>query len=133
MLSLWSRSGETHSIISAFPAERTGLLTPLLTSFALLAFSVLLEQFNLSPTPILIFAILDKNFLSPILLPSSIRTKIFQVQFQFHKKFPKTIPNFDLAAKSFQSRKKIVIPIFFLTEKNSLFFAYPFQTLASGV
>ena len=69
--------GETESIISLFPAQRTGLLTPLLTCFALLAFSVSLGQIILGPTPILPFAFMDKNFLSPISLPSSPRAKIF--------------------------------------------------------
>ena len=60
----------------------------------------------------------DKNILSPSPIP---------------QKCSKTIPNSVLAAKSFQSWKNILSLIFFLTLKNSLFFAYPFHTLASGV
>ena len=48
----------------------------------------------------------DKNILSPVFIP---------------KKYSKTIPNSVLAAKSLQSRKNILRPIFFLTRKDSLF------------
>ena len=56
--SIW----ETDSIIIHFPAYQTGLLTPLLTCFTLLSFSLLLEKNILSPTPFLRFAFLDKIF-----------------------------------------------------------------------
>ena len=48
----------------------------------------------------------DKN-LSPTSIPQN---------------YSKTIPNSDLAAKSFQSHKNILSPIFFLTSKNNIFF-----------
>ena len=60
----------------------------------------------------------DENILTP--------TSILQ-------KYPKTVPNSALAAKSFESRRNVLSPIFFLTWENSLFFAYPFNTLAPGV
>ena len=66
---------ETDSIIIFLPAQRTGLLTPLLTCFTLVVFSFLLGQIILSPTPLLPFTLLDKIILSPIPLPSSLWTK----------------------------------------------------------
>ena len=68
---------ETDSIFILFPAERSGLLTPLLTCFTLLSFSRLFGQIILSPTPFLPFAFLDKKFLSPFSLPGSLWGKNF--------------------------------------------------------
>ena len=91
--SIW----ETESIITRFPAQRTGLLTPLLTCLTLLLLyspsPFLLGQIILSPSPFLPLSFLDKNFLSP--------TPISQ-------KHSKTILNVVLAAKSFQPRKNIL-------------------------
>ena len=56
--SIW----ETDSIITHFPASRTGLLTPLLTCFTLLSFSLLPGQIILSPSPFLPFLFWTKIF-----------------------------------------------------------------------
>ena len=123
--SIW----ETDLIITRFPAQRTGLLTPLLT--CLTFYFTLLLPFNwtnysksnsLSP-----FFFSDKNFLSPIPLLSSLgqkysksnfnSTKIFQDKSKFclsrnfiptSQKYSKTIPNSVLAAISFPLRKIIL-------------------------
>ena len=124
--SIW----ETDLIITRFPAERTGLLTPLLTCFTLLSFSLLLEQFILSPTPFLPFAFWTKIFLVQTSLLSSFSTKSFLSQ-KFSSLFPsdknilsptsilqknpETFPSSVLAAISFPLLKKILSPIFFLT------------------
>ena len=60
----------------------------------------------------------DKNILNPTSIP---------------QKNSKTIPNSEWVAKPFHFRKNILSPIFFLTWKNSLDFAYPFHALASAV
>ena len=102
--SIW----ETDSIITHFPVQRTGLLTPLLTCFTLLSFSLFTwtnysKSNSLSP-----FCLLDKNFMSPnssslfssdknILSPTSIL-----------QKYSETIPNSVLAANSYQPRKNIL-------------------------
>ena len=62
---------ETDSINILFPAQRTALLTPILTCFTLLSFSLLLGQFISSPTPFLLF-FRDRIILSPISLPYSL-------------------------------------------------------------
>ena len=113
--SIW----ETDSIITHFLAQRTGLLTLLLTCFTLLSFSFLLAQTISSPTPFLPFSFLDRNFLSPIPLPFS--PGHFLSPTSILKNYSKTILNSVLAAKSFHSRKNILSPILFLTWKNSLF------------
>ena len=86
--SIW----ETDLIITRFPIQRTGLLTPLLTCLTFY-FTLLLpftwtnysKSNSLSP-----FFFLDRNFLSP--------TSVLQ-------KYSKTIPNSVLAAISFLLRK----------------------------
>ena len=60
---------ERDWIIIFLPAQRTGLLTPLLTCFTLLFLSPFFGQLIPSPTPLLPFTLLDKIILSPILLP----------------------------------------------------------------
>ena len=117
------------SIIIHFPAQRTGLVTPLLTCLTLLSFSCFtwtnyFKSNSFSPFYIFgqkfsksnssSFFPLDKNILSP--------SPILQ-------NYSKTLPNSVLAAKSFQPRKNVLSPIFFLTHKNSLSFVHPFHTL----
>ena len=62
--SIW----ETDLTLTRFPASRTGLLTPRLTCFTLLFFSLLLGQNYSKSNSLLPFSSLDKNFLSPISL-----------------------------------------------------------------
>ena len=62
------------------------------------------------------FCFSAQNFLSPISLPSSLRTKKFWVKnilspTSIPQKCSKTVPNFVLLAKSFQFRKNILSPI----------------------
>ena len=109
--SIWERD----LIIIHFPAERTGLLTPLLNCFTLLSFSLFtwtnyFKSNSLSPFCFFgqkffrsnssSFFSSDKNILSP--------TSLLQ-------KYSMTIPNSVLVAKSFQTCKNIVSTIFFLT------------------
>ena len=123
--SIW----ETDSIITRFPAQRTGLLTPLLT--CLTFYFTLLLPFtwtNYSKSNFLSpFFFLDKKFLSPIPLLSPLgqkyfksnfnSTKIFQDNskschsrnfFRTSQNFSKTIPSSVLAANSFSLRKNLL-------------------------
>ena len=120
---------ETDSIITRFHAQRTGLLTPLLTCFTLLSLSLLLEQIIRSPIPFLPFAFWTKIFEVQTSLLSSFSTKSFLSQ-KFSSLFPsdknilsptsilqknpETFPSSVLAAISFPLRKNILSPIFFL-------------------
>ena len=66
----------------------------------------------------LLFSLLSfwtKIFSSPIPLLSSLAMKNIPSLTSILQKYSKTIPNSVLAAKSFQSRKKLLSPIFFLT------------------
>ena len=113
--SIW----EMDSIIIFFPAQRTGLLSPLLTRFNLLSFSLLFGQIVSSPTHFLPVAFLDKNFQSPISSLSSLGTKFSKSNFSslfssdqnivsptsISQKFSKPIPKSVLAAKWSQPRK----------------------------
>ena len=100
---------ETDSIITRFPAQRTGLLTPLLTCLTFY-FTLLLpftwtnysKSNSLSP-----FFFLDKNFLSPIPLLSPLGQQI-RSPTSNSQKHSKTIPNSVLAAISFPLRKNIL-------------------------
>ena len=85
---------ERDATIIFFPAERTGLLSPLLTCFTFLFFSPLLGQVILSPTPFLHLFLFNKIIQSPLLFSlcsswtkyfkfNSKSTRIFQVPFSF--------------------------------------------------
>ena len=101
---------ETGLIITRFPAQRTGLLTPLLTCLTFY-FTLLLpftwtnysKSNSLSP-----FFFLDKNFLSPIHLLSFLLDKNIISPTSTLQKYSKTIPNSVLAAISFPLRKIIL-------------------------
>ena len=71
--SIW----ETDLTLTRFPASRTGLLTPRLTCFTLLFFSLLLGQNYSKSNSLSPFFSWTKKFLSPISLLSSSWTKIF--------------------------------------------------------
>ena len=101
--SIW----ETDSIITHFPASRTGLLTPLLTCLTLLSLSPLLGQIIYSPTRFLNFALWTKPFYVQISLLSSLRTKIFLSPTPILQKDYTTIPNSVLAANSFHSSRVV--------------------------
>ena len=103
--SIW----KTDLIITRFPAQWTGLLTPLLT--CLTSYFTLLLPFtwtnysksnSLSP-----FFFLDKNFLSPIRLLSPLGRSYSKSNFNFIK-YSTTILNSVLAAISLSIRKNIL-------------------------
>ena len=104
--SIW----ETDLIITRFPAQRTGLLTPLLTCLTFY-FTLLLpftwtnyfKSNSLSP-----FFFVDKNFLSPIPPLSFLLDKSILSPTSILQKYPNTIPNSVLAAISFPLRKNIL-------------------------
>ena len=100
-------SWERDSIITRFPASRTGILTPLLTCFTLLFFSLLLGQIILSPTPILPSAFGRKISNSKFLFFLPFGQKFSKSNFN-SSKYSKTIPNSVLVAKSFQFYKNIL-------------------------
>ena len=108
---------EINSIFISLPALRTGLFTRLLIFSPLLFFSLLLGQIILSATRFLAITLLDKNILSPIHLPSSLRTNVIQVKFpsflcSCSLKFLGPTPFF---------YKKILSPIFLQIQQKSLF------------
>ena len=116
--SIW----ETDSITTRFPASRTGLLTPLLTCFTLLSFSLLLGQIILSPTPSLpfsfwtrIFEFSKSKFLSSLLSDKKILSPTSTLQ-----KYSKTILNFVLATKFIPISQKYSKSPFFPDLENFL-------------
>ena len=107
---------EMGLIITRFPAQRTGLLTPLLTYltplltyltfyFTLLPFTWTNYSKSNSLSP---FFFLDKNFLSPIPPLSFLLDKNILSPTSILQKYSKTIPNSVLAAISFPLRKNIL-------------------------
>ena len=115
---------ETDSIRIFFPAQRTGVLTPLLTCFTLLSFSLLLREIILSPTPFLPFAFSKSNFSSffpsdkNILSPTSIPQKYSK--FCLSRKIISISQNYSKSPSLSDLGK---IPLF----------AYTFHSLAAGV
>ena len=115
--SIW----ETDSIITHFPDQRTGLLTPLLTCLTLLSFSLFTWTNYPKSNSLSLFCIFGQKFFksySSPLFPSEKNNLSPTSALQNNSK---TFPNSVLVANSFQSRKNILSPIFFLTLKNSLF------------
>ena len=132
MLLFWSRSGKLARSLFSFPLNGRDP-TPLLTCFTLLSFSFFtwtnyFKSNSLSPFGFFGQKISQSNSSSLFSSEKNILSSTSILQ-----KYSKTIPNSVLAVKSFQPRKNIPRPIFFLFQKTSLFFAYPIHYLASGV
>ena len=133
VLLIWNRSGNEIRLLLTFPLSGRDSL--LLFWLALLY----------SPSPFLLGQIIFKsNSLSPFCLfgqklSKSNSSSLFSSDktilspTSIPQKNSKAFPNSVWVAKPFQFRKNILSPIFFLTYKISLDFAYPFHTLTSGV
>ena len=112
--SIWERD----SIIILFPAQRTGLLTLLLTYFTLLSFSLFTWTNFFKSNSLSSFCIIGQKFSKSNSSPLFSSDKNILSPTSILQKYSKTVPNFVSAVKSLQFYKNILSPIFFLTEKN---------------
>ena len=125
--SIW----ETDSIVTYFPVQRTGLLTPLLTCFTLLSFSLFTwtnysKSNSLSP-----FCLFGQNFSKSKFLFFS--DKNILIPISISQKYSKTIPNSVLAKFQSYLIENILKQFPIMSFSTFSLLAYLFSTLAIGV